>query len=479
MTPKRESQSQRKKHVAVCGGGLVGALNACYMAKRGFKVDLYEMRPDIRTLEVVKGRSINLALSCRGREALRRVGLEDTITKNGIPMHARMIHDLNGKRRPLLYGNEDQYIMSIDRRLLNEVMLTEVEKFPDVNIHFSHKLVSCDFNSGEAIFENEKGECLTKQFDLIIGCDGAYSSVRKQLMKLSRFDYQQEYIPHGYMELNIPPNKKNESAMEINYLHIWPRNDYMMIALPNLDKSFTTTLFMPFEIFESITSEEKLIQFFKDEFPDALPLLGEAELKQSFFSCKALPLVSIKCHPYHVNDKAVIMGDAAHAMVPFYGQGMNCGMEDCIVFDELLDKYNNNFAKVLPAYTKIRNPDAKAICDLAMYNYTEMRSKVNSRLFLVRKKLDNMLFKLFPNTWVPLYTMVSFTRIRYHECVQRREWQDKILTRSLILSAVCILLGFTALIYNANKFGDHWNLETPQSLLTGSFDKFQKWISRW
>ncbi|KAH9495524.1 hypothetical protein Btru_013497 [Bulinus truncatus] len=388
---------------------------------------------DIRTLKVVKGRSINLALSCRGREALKRVGLEDAVTKYGIPMHARMIHDLDGKRRQILYGTKDQYIMSIDRRLLNEIMLSSVEKFDDVNIHFSHKLVTCNFETGEATFENDQGQRVTRQFDLIIGCDGAYSAVRKQMMKLSRFDYQQTYIPHGYMELNIPPNSKNEFAMEINYLHIWPRNEYMMIALPNLDKSFTTTLFMPFEMFESITNEEKLIQFFKEEFPDALPLLGEEELKKTFMSSKALPLVTVKCHPYHVNNKAVILGDAAHAMVPFYGQGMNCGMEDCIILDEILDQYDNDFSKALPAYTLKRNPDAKAICDLAMYNYVEMRSKVNTRTFLIRKKLDNLLFKLFPKTWVPLYTMVSFTRIGYLEAIKQREWQDKVLTRCLIV----------------------------------------------
>uniref|UniRef100_A0A2C9JJ57 Kynurenine 3-monooxygenase n=1 Tax=Biomphalaria glabrata TaxID=6526 RepID=A0A2C9JJ57_BIOGL len=456
---------EKKKHVAVCGGGLVGALNACYMARRGYKVDLYEMRPDIRTMKVVRGKSINLALSCRGREALKRVGLEDAVTKYGIPMHARMIHDLNGRRRPILYGTKDQYIMSIDRRLLNEIMLSAVEKFPDVEIHFSHKLTTCNFETGEATFENEQGHKVTKQFDLIIGCDGAYSAVRKQMMKLSRFDYQQTYIPHGYMELNIPPNSQNEFAMEINYLHIWPRNEYMMIALPNLDKSFTTTLFMPFEMFEAITTEEKLIQFFKEEFPDALPLLGQEELIKTFMSSKALPLITVKCHPYHVNNKAVLLGDAAHAMVPFYGQGMNCGMEDCIILDEILDAYDNDFSKALPAYTKKRNPDAKAICDLAMYNYIEMRSKVNTTSFLIRKKLDNLLFKIFPKTWVPLYTMVSFTRIGYQEAIKRREWQDQVLTRCLTVLGITGVVGLGVMTYQLSQNYVHWS-ERVQNILS-------------
>ncbi|GFR87379.1 kynurenine 3-monooxygenase [Elysia marginata] len=344
----------------------------CYLAKRGYKVDVYERRSDIRLMEVVRGRSINLALSCRGREALRAVGLEDEITKSGIPMRARMIHDLDGQRRPIPYGTKDQYIMSIDRRLLNEVLLTAAEKYPNVQVFFNHKLISCDFEKGEAEFVNDKGDNVRIQVDLIIGADGAFSALRRQMLKLRLFDYEQSYIPHGYMELNIPPNINNESAMETNYLHIWPRNEFMMIALPNLDKSFTTTLFMPFQMYESLDTEEKLIKFFEDKFPDSIKLLGAEELKKTFFASKALPMVSIKCKPYHVGSKSVIIGDAAHSMVPFYGQGMNCGLEDCIVLNDMLEKYNDDLSQALPAYTEMRHPDATAMCDLAMYNYIEV-----------------------------------------------------------------------------------------------------------
>nr|KAG5698095.1 hypothetical protein BaRGS_031785 [Batillaria attramentaria] len=313
------------------------------------------------------------------------------------------------------------------RGALSRFMKLAAEEYPNVKTYFNHKVQSCDFETGEIVFLKDDKETVTRKVDLIVGNDGAFSAIRRQMMKTVRFDYQQTYIPHGYMELNIPPTQNDEFAMEINYLHIWPRNEFMMIALPNLDKSFTTTLFMPFELYDSLKTEEQLMQFFHDKFPDSIPLLGEDHLKKTFFNSKALPMVSIKCHPYHVGSKAVIMGDAAHAMVPFYGQGMNCGFEDCIVLADMLDQYNDDFSKALPAYTEHRNPDAKAMCDLAMYNYIEMRASVNSPLFLLRKKLDNLLYTLFPRTWVPLYTTVSFTRTRYHQCIANREWQDKVL----------------------------------------------------
>ncbi|CAG2245433.1 KMO [Mytilus edulis] len=373
------SGENQVKHVAVVGGGLVGSLNACFFAKRKYKVDLYEMRDDIRTMEIVKGRSINLALSCRGREALKHVGLEDEVLKTAIPMRARMIHDLDGTCHPIPYGKSDQFINSVDRRLLNEVLLTAAEKNPQVTCHFNHKLL------------NKEGKEVKNKVDLIVGNDGAFSAIRRQMMKDTLLDYNQEYIPHGYMELTIPATPSNDFAMGVNYLHIWPRNEFMMIALPNLDKSYTLTLFMPFENFNQIKTEDDVMDFFRRMFPDSIPLIGEKFLKEIYQSSKALPMVSIKCSPYHVKDKVVIMGDAAHAMVPFYGQGMNCGFEDCIVLNDMLDKHSDNFELALKAYTEHRNPDAKAIVDLAMYNYVEMRKSVNSKMFLLRKKIDNML----------------------------------------------------------------------------------------
>uniref|UniRef100_A0A8D3AS27 Kynurenine 3-monooxygenase n=1 Tax=Scophthalmus maximus TaxID=52904 RepID=A0A8D3AS27_SCOMX len=387
----------KKKVVAV-----VGALNACFFAKRGFDVKVFETREDIRQAKIVKGRSINLALSHRGRQALNHVGMEDKIVSQGIPMHARMIHSLSGKQSPIPYGKKGQYILSVDRSNLNKELLTALDHLPWSD------------GSEEQI-----------KADLIVGCDGAFSAIRKQFLRRSRFNYSQTYIPHGYMELTIPPIN-GEFSMKPNYLHIWPRNTFMMIALPNTDKTFTCTLFMPFDEFEKITTGDEVIEFFQKYFPDTIPLIGVDALKRDYFHLPAQAMVSVKCSPYHIGDTCVLMGDAAHAVVPFYGQGMNAGFEDCIVFDEILDQFNDDFSVVLPEYTRVRVPDDHAIADLAMYNYVEMRAHVNSKWFLFRKHVDNFLHFLMPKTLVPLYTMVTFTRTRYHQALERWKWQDKV-----------------------------------------------------
>uniref|UniRef100_A0A8D0DH50 Kynurenine 3-monooxygenase n=1 Tax=Sander lucioperca TaxID=283035 RepID=A0A8D0DH50_SANLU len=406
-----------KKKVVVVGGGLVGALNACFFAKRGFDVEVFETREDIRIAKVVKGRSINLALSHRGRQALKHVGMEEKIVSKGIPMHARMIHSLSGKQSPIPYGRKGQFILSVDRANLNKELLTGKIFF------YSSAKVFVTYVA--AIFLRSDGSNEQIKADLIVGCDGAFSAIRKQFLRRSRFNYSQTYIPHGYMELTMPPIN-GEFAMKPNYLHIWPRNTFMMIALPNLDKTFTCTLFMPFEEFEKITTGDEVIEFFQKYFPDTIPLIGVDALKTDYFRLPAQAMVSIKCSPYHIGDKCVLMGDAAHAVVPFYGQGMNAGFEDCLVFEEIMDQLNEDFSTVLPEYTRVRVPDDHAIADLAMYNYVEMRAHVNSKWFLFRKRVDNILHFLMPKTITPLYTMVTFTRTRYHEAVDSWHWQNKV-----------------------------------------------------
>ncbi|XP_052006467.1 kynurenine 3-monooxygenase-like [Xyrauchen texanus] len=430
-----ESSCSQSKVIAVVGGGLVGSLNACFFAKRGFHVAVFESREDIRTAKVVKGRSINLALSHRGRQALKHVGMEDKIVSKGIPMHARMIHNVNGKRSPIPYGRKGQYILSVDRANLNKELLKAAEAYPNLTLNFNHKLQDWSPEKGAMTFIGPDGHKKEIQADLIVGCDGAFSAVRKQFLRQSRFNYSQTYIPHGYMELTMPPID-GEFAMEPNYLHIWPRNTFMMIALPNLDRTFTCTLFMPFEDFEKIHTGDEVIQFFQKYFPDSIPLIGVDALKRDFFQLPAQAMVSVKCSPYHLFDKCVLMGDAAHAVVPFYGQGMNAGFEDCLVFDEIMEHFNEDFAAVLQEYTSVRVPDDHAIADLAMYNYIEMRAHVNSKYFLFRKYLDNTLHFIMPKTIIPLYTMVTFTRTRYHEAVKRWHWQDKLITRGLWVSGV-------------------------------------------
>ncbi|XP_044742432.1 kynurenine 3-monooxygenase [Chrysoperla carnea] len=432
--------------VAIVGGGLVGSLCACFLAKRGLNVELYEYRNDIRKTELVKGRSINLALSNRGRAALRAVGLESHMVREyGIPMAGRMIHKLNGNLQELLYDpRTNKNLYSVGRKYLNEVLLTAAEKYDNVKLFFNHKLINANLQDGKLVFRQmETDQTIELNFDLIIGADGAFSAIRKHMMKMPLFDFSQTYIEHGYMELCIPPDSEGKFQMESNYLHIWPRGEFMMIALPNQDHSWTVTMFMPFAKFAMLDTTEKLMDFFQKNFPDAIPLIGEDRIIKDFFNATALPLVSIKCKPYHVGNRAIIIGDAAHAMVPFYGQGMNAGMEDCLLLDQLLEEYNMNISKVLPEFTRRRHEDAHAICDLAMYNYIEMRDLVNRFTYIIRKKFDDFLFWAFPMYWVPLYNSVSFSTMRYSLCIKNRQWQDKVLKQtSIIVVLFALFFGF-------------------------------------
>ncbi|XP_062375027.1 kynurenine 3-monooxygenase [Sardina pilchardus] len=441
----RTDTDGKKKCVALVGGGLVGALNACFLAKRGFQVLLFESREDIRNAKEVRGRSINLALSHRGRQALSHVGMEEKIVSKGIPMHARMIHSLSGKRTPIPYGKKGQYILSVDRANLNKELLTAAEAFPNTTLNFGRKLQDWSIDTGAMTFVGPDGTKEQYQADLIVGCDGAFSAIRKQFLRQSRFNFSQTYIPHGYMELTIPP-KDGEFAMETNFLHIWPRNTFMMIALPNLDKTFTCTLFMPFDEFEKITTPDQALEFFHTYFPDSIPLIGVEAIKRDFFRLPAQAMVSIKCSPYHLGNNCVLMGDAAHAVVPFYGQGMNAGFEDCLVFDEIMEQFNDDFDTVLPEYTRVRVPDDHAIADLAMYNYVEMRAHVNSKWFRFRKHVDDLLHFIMPKTIIPLYTMVTFTRTRYHDAVKRWHWQDQVISRGLLICGLISVAGGTYLV---------------------------------
>uniref|UniRef100_A0AC35TMR8 Kynurenine 3-monooxygenase n=2 Tax=Rhabditophanes sp. KR3021 TaxID=114890 RepID=A0AC35TMR8_9BILA len=442
--------------VIIAGGGLVGALNACFFAERGYTVEVYDIRPDIRQMEHVPGRSINLALSERGKTALERVGLKDYVTHSGVQMHARLVHDMDGKsfhRQP--YGQPGQHIISINRRHLNEIMISAAEKFPKIKFMFEHKVVKVDSRKKQLIcIDLNSGLEVVSSGDLILACDGAHSAVRRSLIATPHFEYQQEYIKHGYVELNIL-SKDGDYAMEANVFHLWPRGDFTLIALANRDKTFTVTLFAPFSFFETeMGSNEKIIGTFQKFFPDAYALLGDGHILETFERMKPQPLVSIKCSPHHFGDSVLLMGDAAHSMVPFYGQGMNCGFEDCYVLSEILNECGDDIGGVIKRYSEVRCKDCHTINDLAMYNYNELKDLVNKFSYKLRKKFDLAMNRLFPSSWIPLYSMVSFTTIPYSKIVENRKWQDCMISRSLNvggMAGVACLAGIICLKYEVIK----------------------------
>ncbi|GBP86830.1 Kynurenine 3-monooxygenase [Eumeta japonica] len=442
-----------------CG---VGSLEALYLARRGHRVQLYEYREDIRKTPQIRGRSINLALSLRGRCALRDVGLEELVVReHGIPMRGRMIHRLDGSMVPYFKRKKrnPHRITLLSVRLSVETLFlrnawryqaeihiqySESEKYSNVERHFNHKLVEANLHKGTLTFtKTDTKQSVQINTDLVIGADGAFSAVRKAMMKQPQFDYSQKYIEHGYLELCIPPGQDGGFQMPPNYLHIWPRGNFMMIALPNQDRSWTVTLFMPFRNFKDLNTEERLLAFFDKYFTDSVPLIGKDKLLKDFFGGSPSTLVAVKCRPYHVSDKALIIGDAAHAVVPFYGQGMNAGFEDCTLLDRLFAKHNDDLSSILNEFSETRWEDTYAISDLAMYNYIEMRDLVTRPTYRMRKIVDDFLYKLIPDVWVPLYNSVTFTTMPYKRCMENRRWQDRIFSGAfyflLFIFTLCVL----------------------------------------
>lgn len=419
----------QKKNITIAGAGLVGSLLGIYLAKRGYSVSIYERRSDMRKESLSAGRSINLALSDRGLLALKKVGLEDEIKKISIPMHGRYIHNADGSTAFQPYGKEGQFINSVSRATLN-IKLMELAEQEGVKIYFNHKCANINWNKNEINFDTENGNSITTNFDLLFGADGAYAATRLQhQVHHSKFDYQQYYIDCGYKELTIPPTKEGDFAMEVNALHIWPRKDYMLIGLPNLDKTFTCTLFFPFEgetSFSKLDTKEKVKSFFEKTFPDAIKLMPN--YLDDFFENPTSSLVTVKCYPWIRDDKFTLIGDAAHAVVPFFGQGMNCGFEDCRILDELMEANENNWHNILEAFQQTRKPDADAIADLAIENFIEMRAKTADPKFLLQKKIEVRLHEKYPNQWIPAYSQVTFSpNIRYSDALKRGQIQEKIM----------------------------------------------------
>jgi len=334
-----------EKRFTVAGAGLVGSLFALYLAKKGHRVDVFERRKDMRTETIGAGKSINLALSTRGWKALAGVGIEEDVMKMAIPMYKRVMHGLDGTLTDQAYGNEGEAIYSVSRGGLNALLMDLAEREEKVNFHFNEKCVDVDLNKATATFENYISKELTDvKADHVVGADGIYSAVRNQMQRQDRFNFEQRYIEHGYKELHIPANTDGTHQLEVNALHIWPRGSYMLIALPNLDGSFTCTLFFPFEgkySFDSLKDDTDILSFFKDFFPDTVNLMPT--LLKDFKDNPTASLGIIRCFPWTVSDKVMLIGDASHATVPFYGQGMNSGFEDCTIFNELMEEHGDDW----------------------------------------------------------------------------------------------------------------------------------------
>lgn len=415
-----------KKNIAIAGAGLVGSLLSIYLAKRGNNVTVFERRSDMRSAGYIGGRSINLALSNRGIRALEDVGLADELKKVAIPMNGRMIHDLRGQTTFQPYGRQGQYINSISRSNLNIVLMNKAEEM-GVRFYFNQRIAKVDFDKTVLTLEHDQS-FVDKSFDLIIGADGAFSAVRGSMQITDLFDYSQSYIEHGYKEFHIPPGANHSFQLEKNALHIWPRASYMLIALPNPDGSFTCTLFFPFEgplSFNSLKTDAQKKEFFQHNFPDALALMPT--FLQDYQLNPASSLVTVRCYPW-IKNKTLLLGDAAHAIVPFFGQGMNAGFEDCRVLNQLLDQHQDDWSAVLPKFQSTRKPDTDAIAQLALDNFIEMRDLVADPKFLLRKKIEARLHELFPDRWIPQYSMVTFHEsIRYSEAYATGQKQKHIM----------------------------------------------------
>jgi len=440
-----------KKDTVIIGAGLVGSLLSIYLSKRGYKVRIFERRADMRKEKIVAGRSINLALSDRGIKALDEVGIMEEIKKIAIPMHGRSIHNADGTTAYQPYGNDGQFINSVSRGELNKMLMNLAEK-SGAEIFFNQKCDKVDWKNNTIYFEDANHQLSTFNFQLAFGSDGAYAASRlTHQLQHDRFQYQQHYIDFGYKELTIPASSDGSFLMEKHALHIWPRGNYMLIALPNIDSSFTCTLFFPFEgepSFASLHSKEKVIAFFEKTFADVVPLMPT--LADDFFNNPTSSLITVKCFPWVREDKFALIGDAAHAIVPFFGQGMNCGFEDCRVLNELIETYNEDWVTILAAYQQVRKPDADAIAELALNNFIEMRDKVGDPKFLLQKKIETSFSKKYPDKWMPAYSQVTFSpQIRYSEALKNSVKQEKIMQQVMSL----------------NNIEEKWNSEEVENMM--------------
>ncbi|MBL7826240.1 MAG: FAD-dependent monooxygenase [Saprospiraceae bacterium] len=416
------------KEAIVVGAGLVGSLWAVFLARRGYQVKVFERRPDMRAVGYRGGKSINLAMSERGWKAVEKAGIREEIEKVAIPMPGRMIHNADGQLSFQAYGKEGEAIYSVSRGGLNMELLHIASGFPNVEFFFDYQCLGADLDAPKITFENTKtGQIETFESPLIFATDGAFSAVRYSLQKTDRFNYRQYYLDHGYKELTIPPTADGKHRMDPGALHIWPRGNFMLIALPNADGSFTCTLFLPFEgpvSYESIRNDADILAFFEKHFPDAVAFIPD--LIHDFNHNPTSSLVTVNCKPWQWQGRILLLGDAAHAIVPFYGQGMNAGFEDCTILDGMLDEHGEDWARVIPAFAARRVQDGNAIAELAQRNFIEMRDLVADPMFLLRKKIAADLHAKFPGEFLPVYSMVTFSNTPYHIALREDDAQNQL-----------------------------------------------------
>ncbi|MFT5757216.1 MAG: kynurenine 3-monooxygenase [Alteromonadaceae bacterium] len=431
---KDMTQVDKETTITIAGAGPVGTLLAVILGRRGYKVKLYESRPDSREHDIYQGKSINIALSDRGWLALESVGIADKIKETAIPMRKRVMHGVDGTLTEQVYGVGEQAIWSVSRSGINEQLLDLAEQENCIELFFDQRLTHIDFASGCASFSNGK-QHVEVDADYVFGADGAYSKVRRLAQETSRFSYSQSYMPQCYIELNIEANQGVSGdarfKMEKEALHIWPRKDFMLIALPNPDGTFTCTLFLNYEgdvSFNALKERATVSAFFNEHFSDAMSLLENPI--DEFMSKAANPLFLVSVDPWVINQKVALIGDAAHAMVPFYGQGMNCGFEDCRELGELIDAHQHNWQEIFPAYQAQRKVNADAITELAKRNFIEMSELSGDALFLLRKKIEAKFHQMHPDLWVPLYSMVTFCpNLPYSQALKMGEHQQVIMNQ--------------------------------------------------
>lgn len=413
--------------ITLVGGGLAGSLMSIYLAKKGYDVHLYERRGDMRLGKYEGGRSINLALSTRGINALSKVGLVNDILNISIPMKGRMMHSVAGDLAYQAYGREDQMIYSVSRGQLNIKLLQLADQYPNIHMYFDHKCTNANLETNETTFVNADGEIVKDKADVILSTDGAFSAVRDAMIRYPRYNFSQTYENYGYKELEIVPGANGGFQMDVNSLHIWPRSSFLMIALPNPGGNFTCTLFMPFEgevSLEKLNTKESVMSFFETYFPDTLSLMPN--LVDDFLNNPTGNLATMRCYPW-VKNKVALMGDSAHAIVPFYGQGMNCSFEDCVVLDQCIDEFKGDWTKILDAYQKSRKPNADAIASLALQNFIEMRDLVGSPEFLHKKHVEHDLVVLYPDKFKSQYERTTFSNDNYLDALNWGAKNDALL----------------------------------------------------